>query len=145
MHLDACVVAEVAHIAVASEGKVVVVAALAHPVTGSLMRNLLLFLCREGHRCEPSSQRLPCCLGYLESTLLPFTPLCGRSQIGIYFKILKFAALLHLDSLQFQAGSRIFLLGLQQVKRLASQILLGSHFLASVAFFSALEIVVLAL
>jgi hypothetical protein len=145
VHLDACVVAEVAHVAVASEGEVVVAAALAYPVTGALMGGLLLFLCREGHWCEPASQWLPCSLGCLESSLLPFTPVCGWSQIGIHFKILKFAALLHLDSLQFQAGGSILRLGLQQVKRLASQILLGSHFLASVAFLSALEIVVLAL
>ena len=123
-HLDALHVAEVAHIAVGSEGKVMVAAAFAYPVTGSLVRCFFLFFCCEWHRRKPAFQRFTCCLGGLECTLLPFTPFCGRSQVSINFKILKFTALLHLNSLQFQPGRRILLLGLEQMKRLASEILL---------------------
>lgn len=44
-HLDTCLVAEVAHIAISAEGKVVVAAPFADPVTSSLVRILFLFFC----------------------------------------------------------------------------------------------------
>jgi len=147
-HLKACLLAEVAHVTVGAEGEIVVVAPFAHPVTGSLMRSLLLFFCRQRHSCEPSFQWFPRSLGCIEGRFCSLDPLGGRGrgQISVNLQILKFTVLLHLDPLQLQTGRGILrLITLQQVKGLARQILLCSYLLASVAFFSALEIVVLAL
>lgn len=146
-HLEAGLLAQVTHVAVGAEGEIVVVAALADPVTGSLIRrrSFLLFFSRQRHRCETTFQGFPRSLGGIEAGLCPLDPFCRGRQICIHFKILKFTALLHLDPLQFQSGRGVLLISLEQVKRLTSQILFGSCFLASVALFSALEIVVLAL
>ena len=64
-------------------------------------------------------------------------------QIGIDLETLEFAILLHLHSLEFDSSRGILRLSLEQVKRLASKVLLGSNFLTSITFFPTFEIIVL--
>lgn len=118
--------ASLAHVASSSERKVDVVAFRASPVTSSLdcsffrlfgsLRDILLTL---RFLWNQTGVRVVVALrGTLSS--------CGAREIGINLEVLELAILLHLDSLQLEAGRRIvvFLLRLEEVHGLATQILL---------------------
>lgn len=77
-HLEAGFLAEVTHVAVGAEGEIVVAAALANPVTGTLIRScFFLFFGRQRHRCETTFQRFPRSLGGIEAGLCQLDPFCG--------------------------------------------------------------------
>lgn len=136
-----------ANVAVVAEWEIVVAATLADPVTGPLTVVSI-------DNCLHN-------LGVLDvvwqkqGTLLAVTSVKGTfnlgsfwclvAQIGINLEVLKLTILLHFNALQLQSSWSILLFGLEQVERLSAQILLGPCLLAPIAFFSTLEIVVLAL